>query len=493
MNDVMRWIKTNPITVASILVILIALSFNFFVTRSQKNAFRDDVKKKVEGQSREVQKYKQFAVPMLPEKPGEQAENRNIVVTAADVEIVRRQRETVSQAADEVHRYMLQRNQQGHDLLLSNIFPEMPNQTNLPHEANKIYKASFERMFDAFDPTDDRMDAQTGEFAAKLHAGGAADMAAILADTHQIAANYDGGGPLGATAAAADPDQLEKDRRELEREQRNEVIRQLNLHASGIHIYAQAQMAPVDTRNTLSQPYPFEIGPWANTGQAPTVDNLWDGQMSLWIQQDLVRAIALANRVHDPHVNVLNAPVKHLLGMRVNPGYIGLTTGAETSGQSGASPMMMNPMMMEMYGGMGSMGEMPGEGFGEEETQVDPDRELLAPKFKFGLTGRFSNPLYDIRHATLSVIVDARRLHELLQAINHINLMTVLEVKLTDVNEYNYMQQGFFYGEGDLVQADIKIETIWLRQWTQQYMPQQLQINLEMIEDPDAAVPDMDE
>ena len=50
------------------------------------------------------------------------------------------------------------------------------------------------------------------------------------------------------------------------------------------------------------------------------MDEIWEGQMGLWMQQDIVEVIARMNEVWNPEQNVTTAPIKRLIGNEVVDG-----------------------------------------------------------------------------------------------------------------------------------------------------------------------------
>ena len=83
-----------------------------------------------------------------------------------------------------------------------------------------------------------------------------------------------------------------------------------------------------------------------------------------------------------------------------------------------------------------------------------------------------SNSVYDVRHATLEVIVASDRIGALLAALTAQNLMTVTGLSLEEVEVSEDLAGGYFYGNEDhVVRATIDIETVWLRFWTSGAMP----------------------
>ena len=81
-------------------------------------------------------------------------------------------------------------------------------------------------------------------------------------------------------------------------------------------------------------------------------------------------------------------------------------------------------------------------------------------------------------HAEVSFIVDYQQLTRVFEAFGKTNFMTILKTNLTDVDEYEAMQAGFYYGAGDCVQIDMVVETLWLRDWTLRLMPKRIKTRL---------------
>jgi hypothetical protein len=257
----------------------------------------------------------------------------------------------------------------------------------------------------------------------------------------------------------------------------------------------------MNTGNTRSE-YPFQIMPWAFRDDMPSAVELWEGQLSLWIQEDIARAIALTNRTDYPEANVTNVPVKRLIRMAVLPDYVGVTgkggidTDAPRTGGGGMDTARPNwagagggaagPMMGPgaAYGsGMGAVDVMgggaapplPGAGMGGPQAgpAVAPSvpGAKLPDDFTSSSTGRRSNEVYDIRHVWLSVVLDAKAMPQFFDNLAKINFMTVLKMSIEDVDEYAELKNGYVYGREDCVRADILIETVWLRRWTAPMMP----------------------
>lgn len=91
------------------------------------------------------------------------------------------------------------------------------------------------------------------------------------------------------------------------------------------------------------------------------------------------------------------------------------------------------------------------------------------------ITGRKNsaeNKLYDVRHATMKLIVASARLPELIDAFSRTNFMTIIGLDVDRVDPWSDLDRGYYYGTDHVVRATIEIETVWLRSWTEAFMPQ---------------------
>ena len=116
-------------------------------------------------------------------------------------------------------------------------------------------------------------------------------------------------------------------------------------------------------------------------GRPPSLPDCWDAQLSLWIQQDVVEALATVNeraaeQLEEQDRWVGNLPVKDLVSLRVNPRYVGTHENA------------------------------PVEAF----------------------TGNTSGQDYEVVYFTLNVVVDARDLPSIIAEICRNNFTTLYRV-----------------------------------------------------------------
>lgn len=242
-------------------------------------------------------------------------------------------------------------------------------------------------------------------------------------------------------------DLSETQRKTLETETRRKLIDAMKERAQGLCIYAETDQ---------SQPgWPLSgmWHDWGREGNIPSQELAYESQADVWVLRDLVEALRVANHVGENGSNVLNAPVKRLIRMQAQrDGYVGLHT-------------------MGMVVGPGSQGASAGS-YPVPTIQFPAENLPQFENFFVSPTGRMSNAIYDVKHTKLEVIADIRRLPELLEAIASVNMMTVVDVAIEDVDEYKELREGLYcYGACDVAKVTLVVESLWMRSWTAPRMP----------------------
>ena len=82
-----------------------------------------------------------------------------------------------------------------------------------------------------------------------------------------------------------------------------------------------------------------------------------------------------------------------------------------------------------------------------------------------------SNGVFDVRHTRLTLDIEAAKLPEFMNELHKTNFMTVIKAKVEDIDEYDVLQQGYVYGDSDVVRAELVVESLWFRNWTTDLMP----------------------
>jgi len=294
-------------------------------------------------------------------------------------------------------------------------------------------------------------------------------------------------------------DLTEQEYEQLMQRRRDALKRALRRNAETRGIYAWSGSA-LDTDSGQQDDSPYAQQQQTNavpafhvrefpSEETPTMVELWERQLELWIQQDLAEAIA---RTNADARSVLEAPVKRLIKMRVAPGYVGLHTAGlvravSSSGGSDSGSMWNRDQSGGSFGVGGENLPTAWRGAYPLPMHVEPGEpgQETPNNFMASPSGRVSNHVYDVRHALLDVVVDYQKLPRLMGNINKVNFMTVLKTQIDDVDEYEAMRNGYVYGAGDMVRVRMIIESAWLRSWTTPLMPEVTKQYLRVAEAPE--------
>lgn len=152
--------------------------------------------------------------------------------------------------------------------------------------------------------------------------------------------------------------------------------------------------------------------------EPPTAQACYEWQYDYWVISDLLRAIDAANGGPGSRATVDRAAVKRIIRIAIDP---------------------------------------PA---GSTEATIT------------GRTSNAENKLYDVRNASLTLIVDSARLPEIVNAFSGTNLMTVTNIDFREAKPWDDLERGFYYGQDHVVELDLGVETVWFRSWTEPLMPE---------------------
>lgn len=440
MKGVLGWIKSHLVMVVSTVVILVSLSAGWFVSTGWNKKIRTELESKATKAYNDVKNAKvTYVIPsLLPgEAPVSQTRAPNRIVT----DFVKAQRaQRVDQASGIVGK-VEGFNRTGHSLLASRLLPVPVD----PAQAVRMKYEFLGRM-----AGDEQMGTKSvyTDLLSSIGAGGPPDpvkLATTIQDLQQRETERmlaeGGGGSLSA-------DQQQQLRTALMDRRLAEAQRR----AKEISVYAEltsfdpqgfgpetAQIPPLDRR-------------LRNSTEAPTLAEVYEWNFDYWVVSDLLSAVDSANTPPGgTRANIEHALVKRIEKLSVK-----------------ALPIQPKPV----DSAMGSFDEpAPTEEAGTEGK--DPS---------VSITGRVSNAAYDVVDARMTMIVDAGRIPDLFKAFAETNLMTVLDIDISEVDAWTDLRQGYFYGTQPVVRATLEIETVWLRDWTTPMMPEEVKTALGITE-----------
>lgn len=173
----------------------------------------------------------------------------------------------------------------------------------------------------------------------------------------------------------------------------------------------------------------FQMHPLVSMTGQPKPEEMWLAQVSLWIQQDVVNAVASLNReaakaVQDGEAYVEHSPVKRLSSVRVR-GYV-------------ADRLLPFP----------SLGDA---GMGESSMTTS-------------FTEKKCNEQFDVIRFDVLAVVDQRESLRVIDAITKANFNKLLALEYTAVDRrIDQDQLGYFYGTAPVIQMRMEFETYMAR------------------------------
>ena len=185
-------------------------------------------------------------------------------------------------------------------------------------------------------------------------------------------------------------------------------------------------------------PEGLPFSPDISLERAATPAQMWFAQNVLWIQEDIVAAIQNANA---QATNILDAPIKHLVRMDVE-------FGPDQYVRAGA--------------GKAKGGDDEGGG-----SAITTDVHGAPAVWSKSPTGRVCNDLYDVVHFDLVLRVDARKVPQVIAALERNQMVTVLKTNVVAIDSAaERKQSGFVYGNEPVVELTLQCEILFLRSWT---------------------------
>ncbi len=188
---------------------------------------------------------------------------------------------------------------------------------------------------------------------------------------------------------------------------------------------------------------------------APAVEfalaQLFQFQWDMWVVEDVLKAIQQVNSKSDASgkrtpIGVVQAPVKCINRLLVTP-VAGLVPA---DAAAGATP--------------DASAEAPA---GEA---IDPKTDV-APDFAASINGLRTNQLFDVRDATLVVVCETSAVPKLVNALSAQNFITVTGLSLVPADTFAAARQGYAFGSQPCSEVTLKLQSVWLRDWTTESMP----------------------
>jgi len=425
MKGVLTWVKGHLVVVISVVIAVAALPALLFVSGGMNSALREEVQDEIGSQQRALQQInvEYGAEPLDPSAP---AATFSVVPNEATTSAMERVLRERDRAAARVLELAVERNRAGKEPMLEGLFPS-PD----PAEATAKRQAAPRAWVRAH-----------RELLREHGAAGplATEELRILLETKEAQEREKRLSTLGVTDL---PPEAEAEITGILRDFR---LERLQSRADDNAFYAS-----MSTFEGVALPESAELA---------TLEQIWDWQHRLWIAGDIVRAAAFANS--DPASGLVRSPsarpVKRLVAVSIAPW--SYTQGGddeeEDQGRSSRSRR-------------GRAAPQTATASGNLATPIQPD-------FGASITGRAgwplaSNPLYTARYARVVAILDGAGVQRFIDALENVNFMTVVDLDLSAVSPLDGLVEGYFYGSGSLVRAEMLVETLWLHEWMAELAP----------------------
>lgn len=230
------------------------------------------------------------------------------------------------------------------------------------------------------------------------------------------------------------------------------------------------------TRESFQQsPISMPGGPMYDVNTPPTLEQAWYAQLELWIQRDIVEAIATINERRAAELTAENKepwvgdlPIKEIVSIQmsyyVQDPAAGAPQTTETSAPGGPPPM----------GGPIGGPTTPGTGWSPGARSTSDSKALsraepLAANIPV-FTGRFTNDLHEVLRFSVRLVVDARDIPAIVAGLCekrfHVPLRVSYEAFTPDPS-----MTGKIYGEAPLAVLTIDFESMLFSEFYLPIMP----------------------
>ncbi len=442
MKGVLGWVKGHVVVVISAVIALAALPALLFVSNNMNTALRDEVEQDVGSKQRNLQQISvQYNVESLD--PSEPLEGFSATPNEATTNAIRSVLEAHDRDATRVLESASARNRAGKEPMLEGLFP-----APAPAETTAKRQASARAWLDAH-----------RDLLRRVSAGGPVaeqDMLLLLEAqrTQQVERRLNS---LGVTELP------EEEQAEVRRALETFRLDRLRERAGDVSFYATLET--------------FEGVEIPESADLPTIEQIWDWQHRYWVHEEIANAAFAANT--DPVSGLAyqprDRPVKRLVTVQTRPWQYAAAVDEEPE-DNRRNRRNRNRDSGAAQGGGGA--------------SVAPLTSAIRPDFEASLSGRAgwpykANALYDTRYASVTAIVDSAGIQRFIDALEAENFMTVIDLDLTAIQPIEGMAQGYYYGAGGLMRAEMVVETLWMRDWVGEFAPDSVRERMGLPKRPD--------
>ncbi len=435
MKNILAWMKGHVAVVVLCAVILLTLPSAFAVSAVLNGGLRAAREKEVNADLKDLEGARvRYVVPAVtsggtPYEYPWPAPNETIT------KWFKEQREARSAQVTEVVKLATEINRAGHEVLLGGLFPAPPADDPVGARLDFVelltgkgeVPSVYQRLFD------------------DIHAGGPADPVALKEELRELEQRDD----ARHEAEADKTDRTPEQKAELDKKLLGQRLGRYQRRSSEISVYATMECLPAHPE-LPRKPFNDPQDVW----------QCFEWQWDYWVVADILKAVGAANTdASGQWTPVEDSAVKRVEKIRVAR----LPLGDKSAVREEWTPT----------------------GLGTAKAPLDDH---------YSITGRRTskhNSMYDVREVTLEVVVDSARAQDLINAISRTNFMTVVGYELREMDPWQDLNRGYYYGSDHVMKAKLRVETVWLRSWTEPLMPEDIkaELGIAATEAPAAAAP----
>lgn len=424
-NDILNWIKANLLIVIFAVLMIGALVY-FPWQASQLNAGVQERMERRQAKLRELESFERtsFTDPLT-------GETHQVVINESLLEQYRRVINEQTQDAERIREQAVSFNKQDHRLIAPQnwsdpdgvgwLFPEPPS-----HEREVRPRQFHELLMERYD-----------QLLNDLNAGTPPSLESLREDLDREEAQF----RSNELQKSLDADLAPEEKQALQQRLGNLRLAKYSEAADRIGIYLNKGvlgLPGLDNSSQLAEMF------------------LW--QWQYWIIEDLLQGLTATA---SDRQSVRFAPVKRIVSIELLDEQI--SGGSTGSGGAGTAAGGSRSRPGAQRGGPPGGGDAP--------PAAASASGPISPDYARSITGLHSNSRFDVWTVRIFFIAETERLPEVLDNLVRENFFSIVDLQLEPHNPYPDAELGYFYGSEPLVAVRLDLNTVWLREWTSEFMP----------------------
>ena len=200
-----------------------------------------------------------------------------------------------------------------------------------------------------------------------------------------------------------------------------------------------------------------------------SLDAMFVLQWDYWVLEDIFSAISNVN--NGSKKGVIQEPVKRVMSIRIDPptsADAAVPASAETT--PGEEPPPEEPPAAEPLAEAATAAATPGAEVALTGEAIVPTTEIVRD-YKRSFTGLKSCQLYDVRNVKIKIVVATADILKVIDEFAKQNFMAVTQLSMAPANTFLAARQGYIYGMEPCSEVSMVLQTVWLRDWTSEFMP----------------------